>query len=72
MSSAQLQSVLKIEPTTHPYSDQSNSRRLLKRQRNQMIFTGSKGCQPHVEIITRFIHAIDEIRHNSRVIAVLG
>ena len=56
---------------SYPYSDHRYFDRMFKRDVDEMISTSCERCQPHMNIITRFVHSIDQIGHHPRIIAVL-
>ena len=56
---------------THPDANHGNPGRMLECNGNQMVASSGERCQPHVDIIARFVHAIDEIGDNARIVSVL-
>ena len=62
-----------LPPTlSHPDANHGNPGRMLERNGNQMVASSSVRRQPHVNVIARFVYAIDEIRDNARIVSVLG
>ena len=54
----------------YPNSNHGNVDGMFQGDVNKMITIRCEWCQPHVNIISSFIHTIDQITHNTRIMTI--